>query len=443
MAAALAAVPLIVILASMVLRLSPAEFTRAWPWSGLGTPPTLPALWAVLALFVLVSVTVVRDRTMVLPWARLGAYLGLVFGYLWFVVPAEKWTRWPLVGGAALLGLVLVIWWRTRGERGRGQCRGSWRPDLILALSPVAVGLFLHTAINLHSVGVSLLTYPLYALVQLTVLLVVPAILMADLPLTRNQMVCGCAAIFSLAHWPNGVVMLGTFVGMVIWARAYLRGRTLWRTALVMGLAATSFTQFLPDPWTANMKVGPGLVRRRVLDDMGGRVPDLRPPTEQHDTEPIAFLREIYPAILGRELDEEEAVLWSATLRHGYNCALAHRLTSAPRYLELVEQHRAPAPPPSGLGWYEAPPLWRERLERFGSVEFWDEQGGTGRGFYYALYAETFLRPFPEGRRFFYSGNLTANQRRRLVEVLHEHRRQWSLHPFTGISDADLRWSYA
>ncbi len=52
---------------------------------------------------------------------------------------------------------------------------------------------------------------------------------------------------------------------MTIWSRQYLQGRSLIQLALVMGLAATTFSQYLPDTTTAHMRVGPGFVRTAAV----------------------------------------------------------------------------------------------------------------------------------------------------------------------------------
>ena len=58
---------------------------------------------------------------------------------------------------------------------------------------------------------------------------------------------------------------------MIFWSLAHLRGRPLVMSAIVMGVLATSFTRFMPDLGIEGMKVGPGLVRLRAVELLGGR----------------------------------------------------------------------------------------------------------------------------------------------------------------------------
>ena len=66
-----------------------------------------------------------------------------------------------------------------------------------------------------------------------------------------------CALVFSLLHWPNPLLMAITGFAMLIWARQFLRGRSILALALVMGIAATGARFMLPQAWTGEMRIGP------------------------------------------------------------------------------------------------------------------------------------------------------------------------------------------
>lgn len=116
---------------------------------------------------------------------------------------------------------------------------------------------------------VVLATYPLYAVGQLLVFLVLPVVLAQREGLRRSTTVLVCATIFALAHWPNPVLVLLTGVAMAAWAWLYLRGAALWSIALSMGWLGALFAQGLAPSAVGHMRVGPGYVlRMQQLDHL-------------------------------------------------------------------------------------------------------------------------------------------------------------------------------
>jgi uncharacterized membrane protein YhaH (DUF805 family) len=107
-----------------------------------------------------------------------------------------------------------------------------------------------------------LVTYPLYALVQLLVFLgfVVPRL--RDVGTSRPMTVLTAAALFALLHWPNWLLAAACGLGALVWTWAYLHRRSLLAAAVAMGLLATAYKGFLPREWKHNLRTGPIYVQR-------------------------------------------------------------------------------------------------------------------------------------------------------------------------------------
>ena len=120
----------------------------------------------------------------------------------------------------------------------------------------------------LHVDGRTILTaialYPVYALFQLSVFLLVPATRMQKMGYSSRAIAISCAVVFSLVHWPNPLLMAVTGLAMLLWARQFLHGRSILALALVMGIAATGFKFMLPQQWGWEMRIGPDYIEKRA-----------------------------------------------------------------------------------------------------------------------------------------------------------------------------------
>ena len=448
-AAALVTTALASILLGLAGGRSPAEALRGWPIYDLGRT-TVPAtgflaaiVAAVAALLVAVGARAARRRGQLRTWLGTVAYCGFIFGYIWFVLPgADIGPSHAVVGGVVLFGSLLAarVPWRQFVRRSGGAIRRRflfW--DAALVLLPVALGLLLRQPVAGPAILKSALTYPLYALVQLTAFLFVPGTILLRLGFSRRSAAGVCAALFALAHWPNLFVMLATGGAMAVWATTWFTGRPAWQVAVVMGLAATAFTQFLPLEWTGHVKVGPGLVRQRTVDALAVGFEPAGAPDGTGWIDPQDYLAAIYPQILGREASATELAAWADTLLHQLRCSMPNVLVRTPEYRQLAAAGNVP-PAPDVAHWTEAPPDWRGRFAGWGSQEYWQAHGADFNTWYRACWSEVFQRPFPPTAGIAMKPALGAAQRGRLVEVLHEHRRRWSRAPFTGISAEELAW---
>lgn len=177
-------------------------------------------------------------------------------------------------GVMALVGLERVFShrrdvFRARAWFGVGGTTGRW---LALGTAVVLAGL---AAVALSVDGVeasptkwalALATYPLYALVQLAVALVLPARVWRDDGHGARAVVVAAAVLFALIHAPNPVAMVLTGVGMIGWMLASRRGVGLAWLALSMGLCGATVAQGLPFAWTENLRVNAGFVLARQTE---------------------------------------------------------------------------------------------------------------------------------------------------------------------------------
>ncbi len=329
---------LAIILAGQAWRSSPVELTCGWPirggWAGwVRVTPALAALAATIAATLLwLGWRRARAARLVRPWAGLVLLYGTGFFYIWFLLPAAEVDaiHWVLAGVFLPAAATLVL----PGARWPKLWRGNWcvKPylylDLLMFVLPFAFWLYFREPVDAGRAALSFVTYPAYALFQLAALLVLPSALLRRLGLPRRGIVIVCATMFALVHWPNPVVMAATFGAMIPWSMAHHGGRRLLMSAVVMGVAATSFTRFMPDSWTEHMKVGPGLVRLRAVETLGGRGEMVIKDLSANVVDPQGFLKAIYPSIIGREATPRELENWDAALTRGLCCDTVYFLAT-------------------------------------------------------------------------------------------------------------------
>lgn len=442
---------LALILAGQAWRCSPVELTCGWPlrggWAGwMRVTPALAVLTGIIAAVLLwLGWRRARAARLVRPWAGLVLLHVTAFFLVWFLLPAGEVApiHW-LVAGVILAAIAVLVMPRARWPR---IWKGRWNDwpylfaDLLMLVLPIVVWVFFRDPVDSTRVTVSLLTYPAYALMQLAAFLFLPSIMLRALGMSRRAIAMVCATMFALIHWPNPAVMAATFVAMIFWSLAHLRGRPLAMSAVVMGVLATSFTRFMPDPGIEYMKVGPGLVRLRAVETLGGRGQGEGDYLTRSAIDPDEFLRTVYPLIIGREVTAQELENWNLALTRGLRCATVHFMASVDQYRRLAEEHPVMPPPPAGVHWTETTPEWRQRIEELCSIEYWNAHGANVDDFYRAVWTEMFLQEHAAAAVPYISSRLNPPQCRRLVEVLHEQRSALRDRPFEGIADEVLRWT--
>lgn len=425
-----------VVLAGMALRLSPVELAMLrpdLPLSVLGTAALVAAASGVVLFWVASGHA--RGLGLQAPLAELVLFYPLLFAYVWLILPGLG----PRPVDLAVLGFFLAaagwLFRRSRGSQRQGgpSLTRTLPVDLVLVLAPVILGLALGARPDWKASGVSVLFYPAYALVQLAVFLVIPAVRLNRFGLTARQTAFFCAAAFALVHAPNLVVAGATFAAMFLWTSQYLAGRRGWQLALVMGLSATTFSQFLPDDFTGHVRVGPGYLQARAVESLA--LAEYTPDQNQ----PRAFIELIYPETVGRRASADELDLWEDLIGQSMRAGRAWQFFLSEEYASKSAQLGWPPPPGKDVFWLDYPPDWRDRIHGYTSNEYLARCGGSWTAFTKCLYRDILQRPCSSAELAGWNNDLNEVQRRRLATVLLSQGSKWNSQPFSGMSVADLR----
>lgn len=278
---------LALILTGLVFHIESQQIPWAWPapngwqinpqWLGL-LAATIGSLAAILTVFSIRSVYRQAQLGTGLEWVSLHV---LVFSCIWVILPATISPAWFWLLGATLLTGTLVLAIRSSNalevEPGSTPShyffsRRNALSDCLFILSPLIAGYWATQGFGLQAAGgtilFSVVLYPLYALFQLCLFLLIPATRMQKMGYSARAIAISCALVFSLLHWPNPLLMAVTGFVMLIWARQFLRGRSILALALVMGIAATGVRFMLPQAWTGEMRIGPDYIEKRAQHSM-------------------------------------------------------------------------------------------------------------------------------------------------------------------------------
>ncbi len=425
---------LAVVLLGMSLALSPLELSLLpIPLSAAGLTPLTGAAWAAAVALLWVAAGHARGLGAQVPFAQLILYFPLLLAGVWLVHrPNQTGTADYLLLGAALLAaLALLKAGPPRGTAGAGGAR-FWVWDVAVIALPALLGLAMGVRPDLRAAGLSLLLYPAYALVQLAVFLILPARRLPRLGLGTTAAAALSAAVFALVHAPNLVVMAVTGAAMFIWCRQYLQGRPVWRLAVVMGLAATVFSQFLADDFTGHMRVGPGYTRALALENLAA--------AGSQDSEMLPhFLERIYPGLLERDPTPDELAAWQRTLTRARLTGLATQFFHSEEYRRKAARRGWPLPPGTARHWTEYPPEWRIRIAAFGDPEYLERCGQGWTDFLLCLYRDILQRQPGDAELAAWTRQLTSNERRAVARAILDHRLSWRRAPFSGLPVSELR----
>jgi hypothetical protein len=425
-----------VVMFGMVLRLSPLEMDiLPFPFFGGLMWPSALVMGGIAFLLLWVGGSHARARNLQVPWAQLILFHPLLLAFVWLVWPVTGFTalHWILGSCFALTAFWLLFPKAPRLSGTALSPRQTLPLDLTVILLPMAIGLALETRPDFAAAGLSVLLYPLFALVQLGVFLVIPARRLAALGLRPIPTALITAAVFSLMHAPNPVVMLATFAAMFLWAWQYARGRRVWQLAVVMGLSATVFSQFLPDSLTDHMRVGPGQMHQLAKTELVLRTDD------PQLASPGAFLEFAYPLTVGRKASAEELATWQRDLSRAIRTTRAWNFFISPEYARKARERGWPPPPPEHPHWTAGTPEWRSRIKAFGADEYFAKCGGHLTGLTKTLYRDILQRPAGAQELATWPTGLTEAQRWRLAEILLAQGRQWHSQAFPGLTMEELR----
>lgn len=197
----------------------------------------------------------------------------LFFVSLWVILPSTDNKTWVWVLGSTLLAGSAWLLWRSKPNWPAACNRYYFSkrdalPDVLVLALPLLLGWWLSDGdmqnLDTGRVGYSLLVYPLYALLQLSIFLAIPATRLKAMGIPRWAIIFTCALVFALAHLPNPVLMLVTGLAMLAWAGQFLRGRSLIALALIMGIAATGFRYAVPAHYHQELRIGPDYIEKRI-----------------------------------------------------------------------------------------------------------------------------------------------------------------------------------
>lgn len=413
-----------VLMLGMSVRLAPVEKTLAWPlptaWPGAQTFlfPAALALATVAAILLVVYSGSVRGTPAARPWGELLLFYPAVFAFEWLLLTGGLLRPVNLVVGGLLLaaGLWLLL-------RGPVLLRGGWETttaisllDGVFILTPAAVGLLLGQRPMDAGLGLSFFLYPLYALVQLGLFLKVPVARLRAMGVSAPATRLLAAIVFALIHWPNPLVMLATLVAMFFWADQYQRGRPLWQLALVMGLAATTFSQMMPDRITHHVRVGPGYVRAEAIARLG------EGPTGRSAEDAASFLNRVFPLTVGRPITAAERENLVPAAAEAWRHSVVQTFLSSVEYRNLRLAAGKPLPPGGPLHWSDWPEPWVGMVRKMGGAAFFQAAGGDDRSLLVALYHDLLGRTPSPAELDAWQTSPSAVQRRRWVEFLLDHR---------------------
>lgn len=290
----------------------------------------VPALAAAAVAVALLGLCAARRRGAARAWLELllltvvaMAAAWLLPGDLRFAGPRASDGGLGLAALAAATALLVGGLWLLRRDRAAGEgprctragggrlARRLLWPTTVPAVALVAAGLAAGERPGAGGVAISLALYPLYALVQMLLLLALPAARLRRLGAGPAGTSLGCAVLFALAHWPNGPLLAACFLAMLWWARLYQEEREIVPLAVAMGILATAFVQFLPEAFTANARVGPRWVRKEASVFLARRP---APAAAPEAAGLGALLPPLYEALAGRRPAAAEAAAWDSVL---------------------------------------------------------------------------------------------------------------------------------
>lgn len=287
----------------------------------------VPALAAAAAAVALLGLRAARRRGAARAWLELLLLTVAAMAAAW-LLPGDLRFAGPRAGDGGLGPAALAAaaaWlggglWLLRRDRAAGEgprctragvgrlARRLLWPTAVPAVALVAAGLAAGERPAVDGLAISLALYPLYALIQMLLLLALPAARLRRLGAGPAGASLGCAALFALAHWPNGPLLAACFLAMLWWARLYLSERAIVPLAVAMGILATAFVQLLPETFTANARVGPRWVRKEASVFLAS------PPSRAAAGSLGASLPPLYEALAGRPPTTAEAAAWDSVL---------------------------------------------------------------------------------------------------------------------------------
>lgn len=438
---ALGAWPLAWLCLAMKWRLAPVIWPHAWPGPGAGLlawPSAALLALAAGAAMVLIGVAGARGGLL----AALLAWPAFPLVLAWLVIPLHGPTT-PLAWGAALAVVAVAAWFARRIRRdsaGRpgpgwwGGRRWRWVHGALLATG-VPLGLALGGFDDPAAIAISMLLYPLYAALQLVLMLVLPwPWLLAACRRRSAAAVAAAAILFGLIHWPNPLVMALTAAGMVLWATEHRQGRPLAALAVSMGLLATLAVQGLPAHLTRHMRVGPAAVHAHAVPAVVETTLADLSATSAAGPSPRQVIASLYPPVAGRPASAGELDRWARVVAHERRCFLAWEFLASAEY---ARRHAGQAPPPMDgtRYWTDLPAPWPARIREQAARA----AGDRWQAYVTSCYEELLGRTPSAGEVRGWARPMSAGQYAGLLEAMIARRHRLARAPFDTLASEELR----
>lgn len=192
----------------------------------------------------------------------------LILAALWTPRPWQFALDWSALAWVVLATVLSFDGWAAMGLRGGGFLRSLWVAGvaLLLAAGAVAVSARLHT---LHVPDTPLLflrrfwMYAVWALLQEFLLLDFFLLRLLRLLPGRMAAVLATAALFTVAHIPNSVLLPLVAVWGLVACAVFLRHRNLYALGLAHALLGICVAVTVPSAADHHMRVGLGYLTYR------------------------------------------------------------------------------------------------------------------------------------------------------------------------------------
>jgi len=190
---------------------------------------------------------------------------------IYALILAVEWTPRPLqrvLWLVAVVGLLIIVrrsfdGWQAMGFRAANFSCSLWIAGaaLVLAVIAIAVAARMHTLLTPDGPFVFLATYCGYAVWS-----GVQQILLQGVFLPRFRRLIPrpaaaalvAAALFAMAHLPNPVLMLVTFIWGLVACLLFLRYRNIYPLMIAHAILGITVAMTIPGPVDHNMRVGLG-----------------------------------------------------------------------------------------------------------------------------------------------------------------------------------------
>lgn len=199
---------------------------------------------------------------------ELGVGYGLILAALWTPRPWQFALDWAALAWVIVATVRSFDGWTAMGLRERGFLRSLWTAGVALLLAAVAVAISAHLH-ALHAPRGPLLfvsrfgLYAVWSLLQEFLLLDFFLLRLVRLLDSNTSAIFATAALFTVAHIPNPVLMPLVIVWGLVSCAVFLRSRNLYALGLAHAILGICVAVTVPSTADHNMRVGLGYLTYR------------------------------------------------------------------------------------------------------------------------------------------------------------------------------------